>query len=66
MSAPNGYRVCCTICGRVQMSGASPLANGWPKCCGYTMRLADTEAFIRDIPTTISETFGHKATCPRA
>lgn len=31
----------CTVCHRQQRVGnvASKMANGWPACCGYTMRL---------------------------
>lgn len=41
----------CTVCGREENpSFAGSLANGWPKCCGYTMRLLRTEA---DIEATV-------------
>jgi hypothetical protein len=45
----SGYRVACTVCGREEQSGESPLTTGWPKCCGYTMRLVDTDRFIADV-----------------
>lgn len=38
---PRGLR--CTHCGKQEAVGvrrfASHMENGWPKCCGYTMRL---------------------------
>ena len=35
-----GGRLECLVCGRRQNLGdiAHKLRNGWPKCCGYTMR----------------------------
>jgi hypothetical protein len=49
--APLGGLLRCTTCRREQPLGdaAGNLANGWPKCCGYTMtwmtqRLLDEEA----------------------
>lgn len=37
----------CTECGREQTTNFSgSLQNGWPKCCGYTMRLESTKADI--------------------
>lgn len=34
----------CTVCNRTQFGSWSYLKTGWPKCCGYTMRLeADSE-----------------------
>lgn len=36
----------CSVCGREERAGASPLSNGWPHCCGYTMTLLDTARFI--------------------
>jgi hypothetical protein len=33
--------VICATCGRsASVDGAHCLRHGWPKCCGYTMRLA--------------------------
>jgi hypothetical protein len=33
-------RVWCHRCGRMQsVDSAACIANGWPKCCGYTMSL---------------------------
>lgn len=55
---PNGYRVECDVCGRAQMSGDSPLSKGWPKCCGHTMRLTDTEAFIANVDREVGAAFG--------
>lgn len=32
--------VCCTECGKTaKVDSKECLQNGWPKCCGYTMRL---------------------------
>jgi hypothetical protein len=43
----NDTMVGCTVCGRQQdTSFGGSLANGWPKCCGYTMRLMRSEADI--------------------
>lgn len=37
----------CTTCGREShLDHASGLRWGWPKCCGYTMRLESTREFI--------------------
>jgi hypothetical protein len=37
----------CTECGREDRTNFShSLRHGWPKCCGYTMRLERTEADI--------------------
>lgn len=35
-----GGLLLCTVCGREQPLGdvAGNLREGWPKCCGYTMR----------------------------
>lgn len=39
--------VVCTVCGCARrVSFARCLATGWPKHCGYTMRLERTEACI--------------------
>ena len=45
-----GMQVRCTVCGREQSTdhGVS-LQHGWPKCCGYTMRLESTKEFVRAI-----------------
>lgn len=40
------------------MSGHSPLQRGWPKCCGYTMTLADTKRFISDVDREVGKSFG--------
>jgi hypothetical protein len=45
----SGYLCRCTVCGREERAGLSPLRNGWPKCCGYTMRLEDTKSFIENV-----------------
>ena len=44
-----GYLCRCTVCGREERAGESPLRNSWPMCCGYTMRLEDTKRFITDV-----------------
>jgi hypothetical protein len=37
----------CTVCGRTATTSfAGSLRDGWPKCCGYTMRLERTDADI--------------------
>lgn len=37
----------CTVCGRVaHPSAEGSLHSGWPKCCGYTMRLESTKEFV--------------------
>ncbi len=33
-------------------------AAGWPKCCGYTMRLEDNARFIADVDRAMAEMFG--------
>ena len=36
--------VWCTYCGRQEkIDSAGCLANGWPKCCGYTMTIDSPE-----------------------
>ena len=38
-------RVECETCGAVQrVDSAECLRSGWPRCCGYTMRLAPVES----------------------
>jgi len=32
-------RLRCTVCGHVLKNDWSYLSSGWPRCCGYTMRL---------------------------
>lgn len=45
---PDSY-LRCTVCGRESTTGfAYSLREGWPKCCGYTMRLERTDADIGD------------------
>jgi len=41
----------CMMCGKKQNVGnvANKLRNGWPKCCGYTMRLF-TEREMKETP----------------
>ena len=40
----NPSRVRCTKCGRVEaVKDAACLRDGWPRCCGYTMRLVAVE-----------------------
>lgn len=46
----------CTVCGRESSTRfATSLANGWEKCCGYTMRLERTSA---DIDEAVGEVVG--------
>lgn len=53
-----GYLVKCVEgCQREQRTGDAPLRNGWPKCCGYTMRLIDTQGFIRAVDREVGEVF---------
>ena len=47
----------CSKCGREERAGSSPLVNGWPKCCGYTMTLIDTERFIAALDDSMAEVF---------
>jgi hypothetical protein len=47
----------CAVCQREERAAPSPLTNGWPKCCGYTMTLIDTERFITSIDESMSEAF---------
>lgn len=43
-------RVRCTVCGREERTDhGRSLETGWPKCCGYTMRLESTKEFIAAI-----------------
>lgn len=43
----NDSLVRCIHCGREeQVTFIYCLKNGWPKCCGYTMRLIETKANI--------------------
>ena len=53
----SGYLVRCTVCGREERTGSNPLRDGWPQCCGYTMRLEDNEAFKADIDRAMGEIF---------
>ena len=47
MNSPNDSHVRCDKCGREERANfAGSLRSGWPKCCGYTMRLLRTEADI--------------------
>ena len=57
MSSRPGYLVRCTVCGREEHTGSNPLRDGWPKCCGYTMRLEDNEKFKADIDRAMGEIF---------
>jgi len=44
----------CDKCGREERPNfAASLASGWPKCCGYTMRLITTKADIDKAVGTI-------------
>jgi len=56
-SAATGYLCRCTVCGREERTGPNPLKNGWPSCCGYTMRLEDNERFKADIDSAMGEIF---------
>ena len=47
----------CSVCGREERAGASPLRNGWPMCCGYTMTLIDTQRFIDALDTEMDAIF---------
>lgn len=47
----------CSVCGRDERAGESPLRNGWPKCCGYTMTLIETQRFIDGIDQAMGEVF---------
>lgn len=42
----------CTVCGREEPLGyvASRLANGWPKCHGYTMRWVTARQLAEEKP----------------
>ena len=52
-----GFLCRCTGCGREERTGDNPLKNGWPTCCGYTMRLEDNEAFVAAIDRQMAEIF---------
>jgi hypothetical protein len=52
-----GYLVQCIVCEREQYSGDFPVRDGWPKCCGYTMRLVDTERFKADVDKQVGAAF---------
>lgn len=53
----DGFLVRCTVCGREERTGGNPLRDGWPRCCGYTMRLEDNEAFCAAIDRQMREVF---------
>ena len=53
----SGYLCRCTVCGREERTGHNPLKNGWPMCCGYTMRLEESERFTADIDSAMGEIF---------
>ena len=57
MGSDDGLLCRCSVCGREERAGASPLRNGWPMCCGYTMTLIDTERFIAGIDAAMGEVF---------
>lgn len=57
----SGYLCRCTICGREERSGDRPLSRGWPRCCGYTMRLIDTQAFIAAVNDEVADCVGGPA-----
>jgi hypothetical protein len=52
----------CSVCGREERAGESPLRNGWPSCHGYTMTLIDTKRFIDGMDSEIGAIF---ASAPR-
>jgi hypothetical protein len=47
----------CSVCEREERAGDSPLTRGWPKCCGYTMTLVDTERFIASLDDQMGRAF---------
>jgi hypothetical protein len=47
----------CSVCGREERAGASPLRSGWPHCCGYTMTLIDTKRFIATVDQEVGGIF---------
>lgn len=47
----------CSVCNREERAGESPLRDGWPKCCGYTMTLVDTKRFIESVDEKVGECF---------
>lgn len=47
----------CTVCGHEERAGDSPLRNGWPRCCGYTMRLINTKRFIDSVNSEVTNIF---------
>ena len=48
----------CSTCGREERAGESPLRDGWPKCCGYTMTLIDTQRFIASVSEHVEKAAG--------
>lgn len=56
-----GYLCRCEVCGREARSGESPLLNGWPSCCGYTMTLVDNERFKANIDAEVGASFAAAA-----
>lgn len=46
----------CTVCGReTTTSFGGSLRDGWPRCCGYTMRLERTDADVEAETTAVVE-----------
>jgi hypothetical protein len=56
----------CSACGREERTGTNPLRDGWPRCCGYTMTLIDTEQFIASIDSAMKEIFAPVQAARRA
>ena len=47
MNNRNDTKVKCSKCGKEkQVNFKECLGSGWPKCCGYTMRMINTKANI--------------------
>lgn len=63
MSAP-GLLCRCSICGQEERTGANPLKDGWPKCCGYTMTLIETQRFINGIESAMEEIMAPRLSRP--
>ncbi len=61
-----GFLCRCTVCGCEERTGNNPLKNGWPKCCGYTMTLIDSEAFTAAIDRQMGEIFAPVAAMSEA
>lgn len=62
----SGYLCRCTICGREEHSGRTPLRDGWPKCHDLTMRLVESERFIEDVDAQTAAAFGNATVAGKA